>query len=107
MQCKEKIYRTGMNFPRARRCSKPVWKDGFCKTHHPESVEKRRAKSMEQFKQRESIWMAPVKRIEKLESVIRWALGEEGDFPNRPEGAGLYWWRDELRKRAGLKKMKS
>ena len=25
-------------------CTKPVWKDGFCKVHHPESVDARRVK---------------------------------------------------------------
>lgn len=35
-----------------------------------------------------------------FENVIRWALGEIGEFPSRPEGRGPYHWRDELRKRA-------
>ena len=40
----------------------------------------------------------------KLIKAIKWALGEEGDFPPKPEGkaAGNYWWRTELRRRAGL-----
>lgn len=33
------------------------------------------------------------------EAVVLWLLGENGDFPVRPDGAGLYWWRSELRKR--------
>ena len=41
-------------------------------------------------------------REKRLESVIRWALGEKGTFPVRPEGAGLYWWRSELRLLSGL-----
>lgn len=40
--------------------------------------------------------------IIRLEDAIRWALGEKGDFPSRPEGAGSYYWRAELRKRAGM-----
>ena len=38
--------------------------------------------------------------VEKLDAAIKWALGENGDFAQRPEGAGAYWWRTELRKRA-------
>lgn len=32
--------------------------------------------------------------------LIKWLLGENGEFPIRQEGQGLYWWRKELRKRA-------
>lgn len=38
-------------------------------------------------------------RVSELENAIAWALGENGDFPPCPEGAGAYWWRTELRKR--------
>ena len=41
-------------------------------------------------------------RIEELEDAVRWALGELGDFEQRPEGAGAYWWRTELRQRAQM-----
>lgn len=42
---------------------------------------------------------------ERLTSAIRWALGEEGEFPYRAAGQigpnnGPYWWRPELRHRA-------
>jgi hypothetical protein len=40
--------------------------------------------------------------VARLRSAIRWALGEEGEFPLRPEGKGAYWWRTELRRRAGI-----
>jgi cell division protein FtsB len=54
---------------------------------------------------------------ERLEGAIRWALGEEGEFPMWDDGGdssrrpndgktqpiiGYFWWRTELRKRAGL-----
>lgn len=53
------------------------------------------------------IALALLQRIDELEGVIRWALGEEGDFPDRPEKVEgktqpLYWWRTELRSRAAL-----
>ena len=45
----------------------------------------------------------------RLEAAIRWALGESEEFKPRPISprtgkftAGVYYWRDELRKRAGL-----
>lgn len=41
-------------------------------------------------------------REDRLESAIRWALGETDEFPPREEGQGAYWWRKELRERSGL-----
>lgn len=38
---------------------------------------------------------------DKLREAVEWALGEKGDFPPRGEGQGKYWWRKELRRRAG------
>lgn len=46
-------------------------------------------------------------RIAKLENAIKWALGEKGDFPQRQDGQGSYYWRTELRKRAFSSKAKS
>ena len=45
-------------------------------------------------------WQWAWDRAAVLENAIRWALGEEGDFAPRPDGAGAYWWRSELRERA-------
>ena len=42
-------------------------------------------------------------RVRDLEAAIRWALGEEGEFPSREAGQGAYWWRTELRQRAALR----
>jgi hypothetical protein len=59
-----------------------------------------------------SSWMCPrcvmerARALEKerdaLRAAVLWALGQAGDFAHRPEGAGLYWWRTELRRRAAL-----
>ena len=38
----------------------------------------------------------------KYRRAIKWACGQVGDFPQREEGQGAYWWRPELRKRSGL-----
>jgi hypothetical protein len=40
----------------------------------------------------------------QLDAIVRWLLGEEGEFPNPPEKVAgryfpLYWWRTELRRR--------
>ncbi len=47
------------------------------------------------------------KENRRLASAIEWALGENGDFapePEQEEGKPRkkYWWRCELRERAGL-----
>lgn len=39
----------------------------------------------------------------RLRGAVDWALGERDFFPSRPEGKGAYWWRIELRERAGAK----
>ena len=38
-----------------------------------------------------------------LHNAILWALGCNGDFPQRQDGQGAYWWRHELRRRCGVK----
>lgn len=38
---------------------------------------------------------------ERLWDVISWALGENGEFPERQPGDGAYWWRKEMRRRLG------
>ena len=43
-----------------------------------------------------------LKEIRQLRRAVKWALGESGDFGPRPEGVGAYWWRTELRRRAGM-----
>lgn len=39
---------------------------------------------------------------EKYRQALEWALGANGKFRQRPVGAGQYWWRKELKERAGL-----
>lgn len=47
-------------------------------------------------------FQASIDRANRLCDVIDWALGEAGEFPIRKRGEGVYWWRKELRRRAGL-----
>lgn len=42
-----------------------------------------------------------MERLERLEEAIEWALGYTS-FRPRENGEGAYWWRAELRKRAGI-----
>ena len=63
-------------------CGKNVWKDGYCKIHHPESVAARRAKSEARWeeKKKQSAWYKleqANKRIAELESEIK-RMKEEG-----------------------------
>jgi hypothetical protein len=41
-------------------------------------------------------------RIARLEDAIRWACGEVGEFPGEDPARGRYFWRKELRSRAGV-----
>ena len=43
-------------------------------------------------------------RVQRCEgdAIFRWLSGEAGEFPDRPDGAGLYWWRKELRRLSPL-----
>ncbi len=52
-RCKQSVYpndRWGAYHP--HQCCKRVWKDEFCKTHHPESVEARQQKSERRWKEK-------------------------------------------------------
>ena len=40
-RCSKTIFPSCFRSMIAQKCSKSVWKDGFCKVHHPSSVEKR------------------------------------------------------------------
>jgi hypothetical protein len=44
-------------------------------------------------------------KARQLRSAVKWALGESGDFGPRPKGVGAYWWREELRQRAGISEL--
>lgn len=64
------------------QCTKPVWKDGFCKVHHPDSVklrdEKSRAKFKEQLEKSPYARLAKAQeRIAELEAEIRRLKGEK------------------------------
>jgi hypothetical protein len=41
-----------------------------------------------------------IDEVRRLRAAIRWALGEEGEFPGTAQGLGAFYWRRELRTRA-------
>lgn len=42
------------------------------------------------------------RRLLALGQAVKWALGENGEFKPRPSKGGSFWWREELRRRAGM-----
>ena len=78
-RCKEKISGSGRygGF-HLHQCSRKIWKDGYCKTHHPDSVNERSKKSMEDWQKKEA--NSPLnrakQRIKELEAEIRLLKGE-------------------------------
>jgi hypothetical protein len=67
--CRKSVYPAGMRFPRAHRCQKKVWKDGFCKIHHPDNVKVRREKS--EARHREQYEQSPIFRLGRAVDRIR------------------------------------
>jgi hypothetical protein len=51
IKCKKDVFE-GFNF---HLCTRNSWKDGWCKQHHPESVEKRKKEQSDKW-ERERIW---------------------------------------------------
>ena len=57
------------------QCSRKIWKDGFCKQHHPDTIAERRDKSEQKFReqQKKSPWRLLKKakeRITELEAEL-------------------------------------
>jgi TolA-binding protein len=64
-------------------CSKPHWKDGFCKIHHPDSVASRRAES--EVLAEEKFQNSPWQIIKKLHDKIRMLESEIKRLKNKSE----------------------
>ena len=68
-KCKEKVWNKFYH----HQCTKKVWKDGYCKIHHPESVKAREEKSNLRYKQKMDASVygrleRALKKIEELET---------------------------------------
>lgn len=65
-RCKQKLMKGFHTFS----CSRKAWKDGYCKQHHPDSVEERRKKSEQLFEQRIKQNRAPYDEITNLRAQL-------------------------------------
>ena len=83
-QCVAKVYpNTRWGAFQPHRCTRKAWKDNFCKTHHPDSVEERREAAFERSKATyakspEAKLIAAYEKISKLEEENK-KLKEEFD----------------------------
>jgi hypothetical protein len=64
--CKQRVISGAMGF-HTHRCERKIWKDGFCKQHHPNSVEARRKEMDKRYeeKQKRSPYVLLAKSIER------------------------------------------
>ena len=76
-RCKEQVYEQGgYGSFRGHQCSRKIWKDDYCKIHHPDTVAERQAKSEEKWraKQAQSPYVKlqeAYTKIEELEEKIK------------------------------------
>jgi len=73
-RCSVSVHDEGM-WPTFHPCSRNVWKDGYCKQHHPDTVAERRAASDRRYeeKRKAAPWYKVEqanKRIAELEAKI-------------------------------------
>lgn len=65
-RCKQHVY--GPREMQGHLCNKPVWKDGYCKIHHPDNVEARQAA---RDAKRDAEWAAQDKADAKSKCIER------------------------------------
>ena len=80
--CSKTVY-TG-SWGRGQKCSRKAVKDGFCKQHHPDTVEARRKKSQEDYEIKMSKTpyarlRVALDRIAELEGMLQtaWNMSDE------------------------------
>ncbi len=90
--CKERIYKNWSHYA----CSRPVWKDGYCKTHHPQTCAARRAKSDANYRAKEL--ESKRQRNERARETVREFLGYVSGHFGRTEllGALERWEREPV-----------
>ena len=81
-RCKEYVFTP--ESIRSRQCLRKPWKDGYCKTHHPDTMEARRAKSQKRFEEQMTQRLRPFDELAK--AMIR--ISELQEVVNR---AALAW----------------
>jgi hypothetical protein len=70
-RCKQSVRDPG-SWPSYHQCYRKIWKDEFCKLHHPDTVEKREKEKEKRYKakQKTETWYLlgeAYKKIKKLE----------------------------------------
>ena len=76
LKCKNKVYPSGMwgSF-QGHQCHRNIWKNGYCKTHHPDTVKVRDETRKEIWKQKQEnnpilLLQKANERIKELESEL-------------------------------------
>ena len=74
-RCKKNVYPRESMFMRAHQCSRYVWKDDYCKQHHPDTVAERNRKREERYEEKwkKSCWnqlREARKEIERLKTKL-------------------------------------
>jgi hypothetical protein len=64
-RCKKNIYDSW----HPHQCKLKLWKDGFCKIHHPESVKIRNEKNMKEWEEKQK--NSPLAQLERAINRIR------------------------------------
>lgn len=74
-RCRERV--AGLGGWHFHQCSRKVWKDGYCRQHHPDTVAERNRKSRELWKKKQdaSPW-SQLKRAMEREEVLKAELAE-------------------------------
>ena len=56
-KCEEKVFYDTRDW-HGHQCTRKLWKDGYCKTHHPDAVKQRRIDAEKRYeeKRKESHW---------------------------------------------------
>ena len=71
-RCKKDVRDSGM-WPSYHQCYRKIWKDGFCKLHHPDTVKKRSEEKEKRWeaKQKTETWYLLGKAYEKIDKLER------------------------------------
>lgn len=109
-RCKEMVSTPGV-WSKSHQCSRKEWRDGWCKQHHPDSVDARRKLAEERYKQQQenSPWRRLQKKdmeIEQLKSelsALREAAHDAVEFSRDYFATGSQ--EDEWRIKAGYEKL--
>ena len=80
-KCKERVA-DPWGWNRSHQCTRKIWKDGYCKQHHPDTVKEREIKKEERYRQEfeKSVYGQLRKaheRIKELEEEIKQLRGQD------------------------------